>query len=874
MKRLLGALACPAFVNRLHTQLQRYRGRIRRSIAVFVFVYMLAASPVVSDPSMSVRVLPGYYFPINDPIFRPGLGAVAVIDYTPFPFFTFFAQGEYVQIGLESLDPFTLTDGSVGAGLLWRVNDRLGFRTDLMTGLYQSERNDAAISGISSGARAVANYHFSPAVTAEAYTSYRHYAYTPETFMNSVSVGVGLSVNLSEAFRAEPQIVVRTEHQEPVFPVLYSWYDDNSFATVTVTNEEPNTITDVRVSFFLERYMGQPKLSTTIQRLRPGQSVDVPITAFFNESMLELSETVNTQAQVIVEYRRLGSRRTAVLPVEMPVFHRNAMTWTDDRRAAAFVSSRDPAALWFSKYVSSIVSDRFRHGINRNLQYAMGLFDALAAYGINYVPRPTSPFSDGPFDAASIDNLQYPYETLRYRGGECDDLSILISSMLEAIGIETAFITIPGHLFMAFSAGMTEAEARESFFAPELLIYHEGQAWVPLEGTLIREDFNTAWRVGAKQWNDGWARNEVGFFPTHDSWAVYSPVSVPGAAARFNLPEEARTAQAFDATLSAHITREIRPQIVRYQQRIAENGTPAARNELGVLYGRYGMLEQAKPELIHAAQDDSIDAWINLGNIFFLEQDYEVALSYYSYVLSLEPNNSLALLGAARSYYELNDFARSDAHYSSLTQQDPELARQYGYLGSFYVTTGRAWSLSDRLLTSTWSISPEPAPAPAPIVAAATPAPTPAPEPAPQVAEPEPEPVPRPIAEPEPEPAPEPEPEIEPEPELAAVPEPEPAPPDPAPEAEPEPEPEEQPQLAAVSEPEPAPEPVPAPTAEPAPIPTPSPAPQTGGLSSMLAVPGRSSRADVAQVPESVSTEAPAQRPVLRPELPRARAGV
>jgi transglutaminase-like putative cysteine protease len=35
-----------------------------------------------------------------------------------------------------------------------------------------------------------------------------------------------------------------------------------------------------------------------------------------------------------------------------------------------------------------------------------------------------------------------------YRAGDCDDLSILYCSLLEAIGIRTAFVTIPGHIFM------------------------------------------------------------------------------------------------------------------------------------------------------------------------------------------------------------------------------------------------------------------------------------------------------------------------------------------------------------------------------------------------------------------------------------------
>ncbi len=39
-------------------------------------------------------------------------------------------------------------------------------------------------------------------------------------------------------------------------------------------------------------------------------------------------------------------------------------------------------------------------------------------------------------------------------GGDCDDLSILVCSLFEAVAIDTAFITVPGHIFMAFDSGL------------------------------------------------------------------------------------------------------------------------------------------------------------------------------------------------------------------------------------------------------------------------------------------------------------------------------------------------------------------------------------------------------------------------------------
>ena len=59
-------------------------------------------------------------------------------------------------------------------------------------------------------------------------------------------------------------------------------------------------------------------------------------------------------------------------------------------------------------------------------------------------------------DTVSVDFLQFPYQTLLYHGGDCDDLSILNCSLFEALGIQTAFITIPGHIYMAYEISLAK----------------------------------------------------------------------------------------------------------------------------------------------------------------------------------------------------------------------------------------------------------------------------------------------------------------------------------------------------------------------------------------------------------------------------------
>jgi tetratricopeptide (TPR) repeat protein len=682
---------------------------LRQSVSLLFLIFIAPLIKTGAEPENYVRLHPGVYLPRESDLFGTGFGAAAALDWRLFPFFGLSAQGEYITVPIQSGDSVTLLDGGIGPSFIWRPANRFSLLTDITAGVYSARALDRSISGISAGARLSASWHVSPYLNLTAFGGVKHFSYTPEPFMNTVSIGLSISLNLSELMSSETRIYAEKIRQGMVFPVSYAWYNENPFAAVRITNHEPNDITAVAVSFYLEQYMVQPKLCATETALRPGESVEIPLTAFFNESILQLTENITANARVIVEYRSLGSLKRAEVPLEIPIYHRNAMSWDDDRRASSFVSARDPAAQWFSRYVSLLVQDHFRPGINRNMQYALGFFEALNVYGINYIVDPSSSYVALSGSSGNIDSLNYPYQTLLYRGGDCDDLAILFSSLMEAAGIQTAFITIPGHIYMAFDSGMSEEEARRDFYASADLVYHEGRAWVPLEITIPREGFYRAWRIGAKEWRDAAGRGEAAIFPMRKSWELYPPVSVPGASSRFNLPEEKTLALAFDRSLDTYIEHEIRPRVRGYETLLAQGENPGVRNELGVLYGRYGMLERAKEQFARAAEMESIHGRINLGNIAFLEQRYEDALGYYQDSLTRQPDNALALLGIARCYYELNDFAASDAYYARVRRGDAGLARSYAYLASFFETRGRAYSLSDRFLTATWSLPASPA---------------------------------------------------------------------------------------------------------------------------------------------------------------------
>ena len=119
---------------------------------------------------------------------------------------------------------------------------------------------------------------------------------------------------------------------------------------------------------------------------------------------------------------------------------------------------------------------------------------------------------------ASADYVQFPKETMELKGGDCDDLSVLYSSFLESIGIQTALIDYKpgsgiGHVNVIFNtelspdqAGLITQNDNKYFIRKNEKGIDE--VWIVIETTSLT-DFNTAWDIGMQKFNSD-ALNDLG----------------------------------------------------------------------------------------------------------------------------------------------------------------------------------------------------------------------------------------------------------------------------------------------------------------------------------------------------------------------------
>ncbi|MCK5076182.1 MAG: hypothetical protein KAR38_07385, partial [Calditrichia bacterium] len=106
------------------------------------------------------------------------------------------------------------------------------------------------------------------------------------------------------------------------------------------------------------------------------------------------------------------------------------------------------------------------------------------------------------------DRVQFADETQKLGTGDCDDLVVLYASLLESLGINTAFIEVQdpekkiAHLYLMFNTDLSPDEAFKISSNEKKYIIRTGDknqrsVWIPVETTLIEEGFEKAWEMGA-----------------------------------------------------------------------------------------------------------------------------------------------------------------------------------------------------------------------------------------------------------------------------------------------------------------------------------------------------------------------------------------
>ena len=336
----------------------------------------------------------------------------------------------------------------------------------------------------------------------------------------------------------------------------YSLKEADSIGRIWLKNESSKPLT-VHIRLFIPEFVGKKGTEVALGEIDvpPSARKSVPMQRLvLSQRALELSQSQPVEAQVRVIESGGSAYRT--FPVIF-LLHNNHLIQLDDvGKLACFIASESSAkdsaiGAFINQVRTAFQTEIDSADMPENLYVAMLLFNVL--HGVSYARDPNIPRQRG-----TIDEIKYPHEMLeslmgqhsgdndRSTFGDCDDSTVLYCSLLESVGIKTALIQLQSHVLMAFDLGnISVKQAQEIGLPNDYYRTVNGQAWIPIETTLIKKGFAAAWQKGCQSLQAVNIRAET----VEDAWEKYGESSFPGEPIQFSIPKD-RIQKRIDADLT------------------------------------------------------------------------------------------------------------------------------------------------------------------------------------------------------------------------------------------------------------------------------------------------------------------------------------
>ncbi len=481
-----------------------------------------------------------------------------------------------------------------------------------------------------------------------------------------------------------------------LFAAMQSYYAGNPFGSVVLENTERTAAEEVVVSFFQPGLMDTPTVAAEIGVLPPGEPVTVPLKAVYNSSVFDLEGITPLSGEIIVSYSFRGRPAEQRQTVSYDLYDKTAMTWDDDRKLAAFITPADSAIRNYQSALMRYTRDAGDDGVSEAMRAAITAYVGLEELGIAYQADPTSPFVAVQQDVYAVDSVNLARDTLRRVAGDCDDLTALFATMLETVGVETGFITVPGHVYPVFNTGVPASQFDLLHPDRSMTINVDGELWVPVEVTLLgTADFRSAWRRGIELYLEYGSDPQVsGFYRTADARSVFRPVGLrqTDLGLQYGDDEEIRR------RYTRQITAMVDTVLDALEAGAAERGRSRDYNRLGIAAARKGRFDRAETAFRTALRLDGgyVDAQINLGALQLARgrpslavltlQDLAVRLGRDE---SASPRSlTTVYLNLARAHYELDEFEPAAEYFELAQGIDPERAAAHSFIAAVQESDG------------------------------------------------------------------------------------------------------------------------------------------------------------------------------------------
>lgn len=593
---------------------------------------------------LTLKVTPGAIIPLDD-YMSPGFNTFVSADIDLFNFLTFGVEGSFTTEKPKGLDsPVSFLGIGADLGVYYNPLSRLYLGAGGSFGVNQInttlDYKTQTGMGLNFRGYGEVGFRVNPELTLCATGGYQSYLIVgSEPILSGVTAGVSIRYTLPLGKSSSSAFGINLVQEDSALPLFMSAYKVCPLGTLVLTNKEGAEIRNVHVSFRAGKYTSSTFESAHLNRINKHSSEEIPLYVDFSPEILKFSENGKISGEIIVDYEILGAKKQSVQNVVLSVYNRNAFYWVDPSSISAFVSSNTPEVLSFAKYVAGIVNKLSYSGMNKSIQTAAGMLEAIRLSGIKYSDDKMTPYLEY-HNGVELDSVQYPLQTMNCLSGDYDDLGILLASCLESVNVQTGFMTTSDDFIVLVNMGVSPKSAGLHVADTNSLIMTEDEAWFGLSMKEMSKGFAASRNAGAnaiKAVLDGTELN-CEFVFNETSWETYPPAIFTGSGTDFENPKSSVLEAEIKKAIQDYISYDLEPLINQAKK-------AGDTSKLGMALVRAGRYTEAKTQF---AKLNTLAAMNNTANILLLERNYDACIAQYKKVLDKDPQNKNATKGLER----------------------------------------------------------------------------------------------------------------------------------------------------------------------------------------------------------------------------------
>ncbi len=514
----------------------------------------------------------------------------------------------------------------------------------LGSGYYFMKIGDASYQNLYVKAGAGFHYQATPNLLLALKGSYHNF-YDQQDSITGYAASLAFTYSFGTPL-SEKDIKIKEFSADRVFAALYTSYYEKAIGRLKLQNTSSGPLKEVKASLYLKNYMDNQTYSLVEKKVvAKNQVVSIPIYAFLNENIKNLHEDTQTTAVLEIDYKKADGKQYKKRDlVKLILKGVNALTWDNLDKLGSFISYKNKQIIRFARAaLNTKVNSKI--DVNTTLVQMVKIVQAVKDAGIKYVSDPSSYRQ---YSSAKVDYIQYPVQTLMLKTGDCDDLTVLLTSLLESVGIQTAFVSVPGHIFMMARANDVSDTVR--------VVHHRGGKWIPIEATVIDKGFAYAWMQGYRNYT-AYKNREIK--TVQHVTSKYAPL----------LPKWDET---FRIKLSASYVKETQDQLKILSKMLIDDPKkvdmkqPLKKiNSQGIKLAKAGQIEKAEAVFKKCIQKnaDYKSPYYNLIVLYWLNKQYNKAVKMFEDFNKKYKKDSKAHFLISKVYLDMGQVKKSNYHY-------------------------------------------------------------------------------------------------------------------------------------------------------------------------------------------------------------------